>query len=49
MQYSGEGFSIRVLAFDDCELINRYEKANRKHLQPWEPFRDDDYFILENA
>ncbi|KPX21969.1 Ribosomal protein alanine acetyltransferase [Pseudomonas syringae pv. delphinii] len=49
MQYSGEGFSIRVLAFDDCELINRYEKANRKHLQPWEPLRDDDYFILENA
>ncbi|MCF5714344.1 GNAT family N-acetyltransferase [Pseudomonas tremae] len=49
MQYSGEGFSLRTLAFDDCELVNRYEKANREHLQPWEPLRDDDYFILENA
>ncbi|MFH7572497.1 30S ribosomal protein S5 alanine N-acetyltransferase, partial [Pseudomonas syringae pv. tagetis] len=41
--------SIIVLAFYDCELINRYEKANLKHLQPWEQLRDDDYFILENA
>ncbi|MCF5673739.1 GNAT family N-acetyltransferase, partial [Pseudomonas syringae] len=49
MQYSGEGFSLRVLTFDDSELIHRYENANRRHLQPWEPLRGEDYFILENA
>ncbi|KPC28327.1 Ribosomal protein alanine acetyltransferase [Pseudomonas syringae pv. cilantro] len=49
MQYSGAGFSLRALAFDDSELIHRYELANRSHLQPWEPLRDADYFILENA
>ena len=49
MQYSGEGFSLRALAFDDSELIHRYENANRRHLQPWEPLRGEDYFILENA
>ncbi|KPB69671.1 GNAT family N-acetyltransferase [Pseudomonas cannabina] len=49
MQHSGEGFSLRALAFDDSELIQRYEQANRSHLQPWEPLRGDDYFVLENA
>ena len=49
MQYAGENFSLRKLAFDDAELINRYENTHRQHLQPWEPLRDDDYFILENA
>ncbi|MCK9697987.1 GNAT family N-acetyltransferase [Pseudomonas syringae] len=49
MQYAGEGFSLRILAFDDAELISRYENTHRQHLQPWEPLRDDDYFILENT
>ncbi|WPN96599.1 GNAT family N-acetyltransferase [Pseudomonas sp. MUP55] len=49
MEYSGEGFFLRALTSDDCELINRYEKANRGHLQRWEPLRDEQYFTAESA
>ncbi|AZF43542.1 Ribosomal-protein-S5p-alanine acetyltransferase [Pseudomonas sp. R1-43-08] len=49
MEYSGEGFFLRTLTSDDFELINRYEKVNRRHLQRWEPLRDEQYFTSESA
>ncbi|APC18002.1 alanine acetyltransferase [Pseudomonas frederiksbergensis] len=49
MEYSGEGFSLRTMVRDDFELINLYEKANRRHLQLWEPLRDEQYFTIESA
>ncbi|MGZ0716520.1 GNAT family N-acetyltransferase [Pseudomonas palleroniana] len=49
MKYSVEGYPLRILTRADFESINRYEKANRRHLQPWEPFREDQYFAIDNA
>lgn len=49
MKYSVEGNCLRTLERNDFELISRYEKANRAHLQPWEPLRDEQYFTIDNA
>ncbi|WP_442968402.1 hypothetical protein [Pseudomonas sp. Z18(2022)] len=49
MTYSVEGVSLRTLGYDDVELTSRYEKANRAHLQPWEPARDEEYFTIGSA
>lgn len=49
MNCSVDGYSLRLLAREDFELINGYEKTNRIHLQPWEPTRKDQYFDIDNA
>ncbi len=49
MKFSVEDYCLRTLTPDDFELINRYEKANRSHLRPWEPLRDEHYFSVESA
>jgi ribosomal-protein-alanine N-acetyltransferase len=35
---------LRVLTPADWALALRYEQANRQHLAPWEPARDESYF-----
>lgn len=37
MIHSVEGYCLRTLTRDDVHLLNRYEQANRSHLQPWDP------------
>ncbi|MEG8248649.1 GNAT family N-acetyltransferase [Pseudomonas paracarnis] len=49
MEYCVESYCLRPLACDDFERISRYERVNRKHLQPWEPLRDEEYFTTGNA
>jgi ribosomal-protein-alanine N-acetyltransferase len=49
MFHSVEGYCLRTLTRDDVHLLNRYEQANRSHLQPWEPLRDAHYFTLDSA
>jgi len=35
---------LRVAADDELSKIVGYLRANRDHLQPWEPYREDSYF-----
>ena len=49
MKYSVEVYCLRPLPRDDVEMISRYERVNRRHLQPWEPLRDEQYFTTDNA
>ena len=49
MEYYVEGYCLRPLWGDDFERISRYERVNRRHLQPWEPLRDEEYFTTGNA
>lgn len=49
MGYTGEGFYLRTLVHDDFKLTNHYENVNRRHLELWEPLRDEQYYTIENA
>ncbi|MGR3964883.1 GNAT family N-acetyltransferase [Pseudomonas sp. 910_23] len=49
MEYCVEGYCLRPLCRDDFERISRYESVNRRHLQPWEPLWDEEYFTTGNA
>lgn len=49
MKLSVEGYTLRLLTGADFEIVSRYEKGNRKHLQPSEPLRDDQYFTIDKA
>lgn len=49
MEYCVEGYCLRLLSCDDFERVSRYERVNRRHLQPWEPFRDEEYFSIGSA
>jgi len=49
MEYCVEGYCLRPLWGDDFERVSRYERVNRRHLQPWEPLRDEEYFSSGSA
>lgn len=49
MNYSIDGYTLRLLTREDYELIHLYEMKNRMHLQPWEPLREAQYFNVANA
>ncbi|WP_423392008.1 GNAT family N-acetyltransferase [Burkholderia sp. LMG 21824] len=38
---------LQALRTDDAAQLLRYQLENRKHLQPWEPLRNDEFFTLE--
>jgi ribosomal-protein-alanine N-acetyltransferase len=39
----------RLLLEVDAPLLLRYRLENRKHLAPWEPLRDENFFTLEHC
>ncbi len=39
---------IKIPVKEDAGLMLNYYLANKKHLEPWEPTRDDNYFTLSN-
>lgn len=41
--------SCRLARPSDAEALWRYRTANREHLAPWEPLRDEGYYQLEHA
>ncbi|MGE7991756.1 GNAT family N-acetyltransferase [Pseudomonas sp. NPDC089554] len=49
MNYSGNGFFIRLLRQDDFSLVGDYERDNRQHLSPWEPLRGEGYFSRDSV
>ncbi|MDW6004105.1 ribosomal protein S5-alanine N-acetyltransferase [Vibrio mangrovi] len=36
---------IRSARLDDARMIARYFSDNRKHLKPWEPKREEEFFV----
>ncbi len=48
MKIETERTVIEILGKDDAELMLNYYVENRKHFEPWEPKRNDDYFTLSN-
>lgn len=39
--------TLQTLGTDDAAQLLRYQLENQQHLQPWEPFRNDEFFTLE--
>lgn len=39
---------VRDARLDDADKISHYFKANRAHLKPWEPDRDESFFTRTN-
>ena len=35
---------VRTAEIDDASLISGYFQANREHLKPWEPTREEAFF-----
>jgi ribosomal-protein-alanine N-acetyltransferase len=46
---STERTVLRVLAPDDAGLLHAYRVANRDHLAPWEPLRDEAWYTGPSA
>lgn len=46
--FSTERTDVYLLVTDLAESFQRYLLDNRFHLAPFEPSRDEDYFVLEN-
>ena len=43
-----ESFEVRPLRADDVPAVHALLTANREHLAPWEPLRDESYFTAEH-
>lgn len=41
-------FEVRPLQADDVEAVHALVVANRQHLAPWQPVRDESFFTLEH-
>ena len=41
-------FDVRPLQADDAAAVHAMVVANREHLAPWEPLRDESFFTLEH-
>ncbi|MBI3285914.1 MAG: GNAT family N-acetyltransferase [Burkholderiales bacterium] len=44
-----ERLQLRILLPEHAPLLQAYLLANRSHLAPWEPWRDEAYFSLEHC
>lgn len=41
-------FEVRLVQADDVEALHALVVANREHLAPWQPLRDETFFTLEH-
>ncbi|MEN9865411.1 MAG: hypothetical protein RL748_1001 [Pseudomonadota bacterium] len=41
-----ERTQIRLLQLEHAPLLQQYHQANREHLAPWEPRREDEFYSL---
>ena len=43
----GSRLTLAILDPDQAELVQDYYLRNRRHLEPWEPIRDESFYALE--
>ena len=48
-EIKGERITLAILTPEEAELAIRYYAANRTHLEPWEPARDDSFYSVDET
>jgi ribosomal-protein-alanine N-acetyltransferase len=48
VELGGPNITLRNLTPADCEELLQYYKKNKKHLEPFEPAKDSDFYTIES-